>query len=70
VGRKADAAASRQATADAVSAEADSRRSAVEGVNLDQELISLTTYQQAFNASARLIQASRDMYDILMGMME
>ncbi len=69
LGRKADAAASRQATAEAVAAEANNRRSSVEGVNLDQELISLTTYQQAFNASARLIQATRDMYDILMGMM-
>ena len=28
----------------------------------------MTTYQQAFNASARLIQAARDMYDTLLGM--
>ena len=28
----------------------------------------MTTYQQAFNASARLIQACKDMYDTLIGM--
>ena len=44
------------------------RRSSAEGVNLDQELISMTTYQQAFNAAARLVQASKDMYDVLIQM--
>lgn len=68
IGRKADAAASRQEVAEAVAAEADTRRSSAEGVNLDQELISMTTYQQAFNASARLVQASKDMYDTLLMM--
>ncbi|MCF8505989.1 MAG: flagellar hook-associated protein FlgK [Caulobacter sp.] len=68
IARKADAAASRQTIAEAVASEADTRRSSAEGVNLDQELISMTTYQQAFNASARLVQASKDMYDILMTM--
>jgi len=28
----------------------------------------MTTYQQAFNASARMVQAAKDMYDILLGM--
>lgn len=65
IARKADAAASRQTIAEAVASEADTRRSSAEGVNLDQELISMTTYQQAFNASARLVQASKDMYDVL-----
>jgi len=70
IARKADAAASRQTIAEAVASEADTRRSSAEGVNLDQELISMTTYQQAFNASARLVQASKDMYDILMTMVK
>ena len=69
IARKADAAASRLTIADAVGAEADTRRSSAEGVNLDQELISMTTYQQAFNASARLVQASKDMYEALLLMM-
>ncbi|MFZ4605569.1 MAG: flagellar hook-associated protein FlgK [Caulobacter sp.] len=68
VARKADAATSRQSIAEAVASEADTRRSSAEGVNLDQELISMTTYQQAFNASARLVQASKDMYDTLLTM--
>lgn len=68
IARKADAAASRQTVAEAVASEADSRRASAEGVNLDQELISMTTYQQAFNASARLVQASKDMYDTLLTM--
>ncbi|MBX3481146.1 MAG: flagellar hook-associated protein FlgK [Caulobacter sp.] len=69
IGRRADAAASRRDTAQAVAAEATSRRASVEGVNLDEELISMTTYQQAFNASARVVQASKDMFDILVGML-
>jgi flagellar hook-associated protein 1 FlgK len=36
-------------------------------VNIDQEMISLTTYQQAYSASARLIQAAQDMFTALMG---
>lgn len=69
VGRRAEAAISRRDTAQAVAAEATERRASVEGVNLDEELIAMTTYQQAFNASARVIQASKDMYDVLLGMM-
>jgi flagellar hook-associated protein 1 FlgK len=30
--------------------------------------VNLTTYQQAFNASARMIQATKDMFDVLTGM--
>ena len=48
--------------------EADSQRQSAEGVNLDEELINMTTYQQAYNASARLIQAAKDMYDVLTNM--
>lgn len=68
IGRRADAAASRQESAQAVAEEASARRASVEGVNLDEELISMTTYQQAFNASARIVQASKDLYDTLLAM--
>lgn len=68
IARKANQAQSEQDAADAVANEAAARRSSVEGVNLDQELIQLTTYQQAYNASARMIQAVNDMYDVLLGM--
>ena len=68
IGGKAAAAKNRMETASALYAEAGSRQTAQEGVNLDEELVLMTTYQQAFNASARLIQAAKDMYDTLMGM--
>ncbi|MBU3970263.1 MAG: flagellar hook-associated protein FlgK [Alphaproteobacteria bacterium] len=68
IGGKAAAAKNRKETADALYTEAGARQTAHEGVNLDEELVLMTTYQQAFNASARLIQAAKDMYDTLMGM--
>lgn len=68
IGGKAQAAKSRQESALALATEADARQQNYEGVNLDEELVLMTTYQQAFNASARLIQAASDMYDTLLGM--
>jgi flagellar hook-associated protein 1 FlgK len=70
LGRRAGAAETAKESANAVKAEADNRRSSYEGVNTDEELIKLTTYQQAFNASARLIQASNDLYDTLLSMVD
>ena len=68
IGGKAAAAKNRNDTASALATEASARQTAYEGVNLDEELVLMTTYQQAFNASARLIQAAKDMYDTLLGM--
>jgi flagellar hook-associated protein 1 FlgK len=68
IGGRAAAAENRKETAEALYAEASARQTAHEGVNLDEELVLMTTYQQAFNASARLIQAVKDMYDTLLGM--
>lgn len=42
------------------------RRSAVEGVNLDEELSNMMIYQQAYNASARLMTTVQQMYDTLL----
>ncbi|ADL00761.1 flagellar hook-associated protein FlgK [Brevundimonas subvibrioides] len=68
IGGTAASAKTRQQSAQALATEADARQSNYEGVNLDEELVLMTTYQQAFNASARLIQAAQDMYDTLLGM--
>ncbi|WP_420478777.1 flagellar hook-associated protein FlgK [Brevundimonas sp. FT23028] len=68
IGGKATASKNRKETSEALYTEATARRTAFEGVNLDEELVLMTTYQQAFNASARLIQAARDMYDTILGM--
>ena len=68
VGRQAQAAATRASSSEAVANEAMSRRQSVEGVNVDEELVNLTTYQQAFNASARMIQAAKELFDVLTNM--
>jgi flagellar hook-associated protein 1 FlgK len=66
VAQAATTAASNSSNAKAISAEAGNRRSSVEGVNLDEELTNLTTYQQSYNASARLIQAASNLFQILL----
>ncbi|WP_309644645.1 flagellar hook-associated protein FlgK [Phenylobacterium sp.] len=68
IGRQAQGADTRKQSAESVSNEAIARRDSVEGVNIDEELVRLTTYQQAFNASARMIQAAKDMFDVLTNM--
>jgi flagellar hook-associated protein 1 FlgK len=66
IGRAAAAADTKKASAEAVATEATNRRQSVEGVNLDEELVNLTTYQQAYSASARMIQATKDLFDVLL----
>ena len=68
IGGRATSSKNRKETSAALYTEATSRQTGYEGVNLDEELVLMTTYQQAFNASARLIQAAKDMYDTLLGM--
>ncbi len=68
IGRRAQAADTRKQSADSVATEATARRQSVEGVNLDEELVRLTTYQQAFNASARMVQAAKELFDVLTNM--
>jgi flagellar hook-associated protein 1 FlgK len=68
VGRQAAAAATRKQSSESVATEATARRQSVEGVNIDEELVRLTTYQQAFNASARMIQATKELFDVLTNM--
>jgi flagellar hook-associated protein 1 FlgK len=52
--------------AQAVATAASDRRSQVEGVSLDDELLKMTTYQNAYAASARVIQAATEMFDVLL----
>jgi flagellar hook-associated protein 1 FlgK len=68
VGRRSNAAEREKSSALAVQAEAVERRASVEGVNLEEELVALTTYQQSFNAASRLIQAAKEMSDTLLQM--
>lgn len=66
IGSMASNASNSNQSAQALLTQATAQRSAAEGVNLDNELVNLTTYQQSYNACARLIQASKDMYDTLL----
>jgi flagellar hook-associated protein 1 FlgK len=68
IANKASAADSAKSMASTVATNATSALSSVEGVSIDQELINLTTYQQAYNASARMVQAANDLYTTLLNM--
>ncbi len=46
--------------ANSVKTEVESRRSSVEGVNLDEELSNMIVYQQAYNAAARLVTVAKE----------
>ncbi len=67
-GRRASTAERTRDAAETLRAEADARRAGVEGVNIDEELVKLTAYQQSFNASARLIQAAQEMSETLLSL--
>jgi len=45
--------------------EAQSRAANVSGVSLDEELTNMTTYQQAYGASARVLSVVQQLYDTL-----
>lgn len=67
-GVRAEALASAKTAAESVRQEVKDRRMSEEGVNLDEELVKMTTYQQAFSAASRMIQTAKDMYDIVLQM--
>jgi flagellar hook-associated protein 1 FlgK len=49
-----------------ITTEVESRRSSIEGVNLDEELSNMVVYQQAYNAAARLVTVAKELYDALL----
>lgn len=51
---------------DALKEDAKLRRDSVSGVNLDEEAINLTRFQQAYQASAQVIAAADDMFQTLL----
>jgi flagellar hook-associated protein 1 FlgK len=67
-GVRAEALDAAKAAAESVRDEVKERRAGEEGVNLDEELVKMTTYQQAYAAASRMITAARDMYDIVLNM--
>lgn len=65
-GERAAAAERTRDGAVALSEEAISRRISIEGVNLDEELVRLTQFQQSYAAAARLIQAADELLQTLL----
>lgn len=60
----------KQVTSDALNSIASAARIALDqqsGVDLDQEAANLVRYQQAFQASGRVMQAASDIFDTLLG---
>jgi flagellar hook-associated protein 1 FlgK len=45
------------------------QKSSISGVNLDEEAANLVKYQQLYNASSKLMQTGRQMFDTLLGML-
>lgn len=68
VGTRAARAERAADAAQSVKQSADQKRMDVEGVNMDEELANMILYQQAYNAAARMIQASSEMTDVLLNM--
>lgn len=67
-GVRAEALDAAKSAAESVRDEVKQRRMGEEGVNLDEELVKMTTYQQAYAAASRMITAAKDLYDIILGM--
>jgi flagellar hook-associated protein 1 FlgK len=67
-GVRAEAMDAARAAAESVREEVKTRRMSEEGVNLDEELVKMTVYQQAYAAASRLIQAAKDLFDITLQM--
>ncbi|MEJ0041212.1 MAG: flagellar basal body rod C-terminal domain-containing protein [Rhizomicrobium sp.] len=66
VATRGSAATANQTAQDDRFQEAQSRQSANSGVNLDEELTNMMTYQQAYSAGARMLSVVQQLYDTLL----
>lgn len=66
VGSRAARAESEAGSAQVLRDTAAQKRLDVEGVNLDEELASMTMFQTSYNASARMMQAAKEMTETLL----
>src|SRR5579859_315655 len=69
IGRDAATASDQSTSATAVQTAANAKLQSVQGVSIDEELVNLTTYQSAYSANARLIQATKDVLDSLLAIL-
>ncbi len=66
VATKSQAASTNATTQGDRLSEAQARQSSTSGVNLDEELSNMMTYQQAYSAGARMLSVVQQLYDTLM----
>jgi flagellar hook-associated protein 1 FlgK len=66
VATQGSAATANQTAQDDRLQEAQTRQSATSGVNLDEELTNMMTYQQAYSAGARMLSVVQQLYDTLL----
>lgn len=68
VATRSDTAQSNQTAQDDRLQEAQQRQSSTSGVNLDEELSNMMTYQKAYSAGARMLSVADTLYDTLLQM--
>ena len=52
-----------------ITAQVDAARESVAGVNIDEEMTNMLSYQHAYSAAGRLVTASDEMLDVLINRM-
>jgi flagellar hook-associated protein 1 FlgK len=67
IGNKASSARIDKEAAQSILTQTQSRLDSISGVNLDEEAANLLQYEQAYNASARVIAIARSLFDSLLG---
>jgi len=65
IGAKLSQAQTAQTTQKAVLTQAQSARDSVSGVNLDNELANMIKYQQAYQASSKIVSTAMQLFDYL-----
>jgi flagellar hook-associated protein 1 FlgK len=69
IGSDVRAAEDAAAIHDSLASQADLRRQSVSGVSIDEELVKLIQFQNAYSAAARVITAADELYETVIGMM-
>jgi flagellar hook-associated protein 1 len=69
VGSDVRAARDGAAISETLASQADTRRMSVSGVSIDEELVNLIQFQNAYSAAARVITAVDEMFETVIGMM-
>jgi len=65
IGVRAQSASYASQVSSSIATTAEQNRTAVSGVNLDEEASKLLQYQQAYQASAKMVQVAQSIFDTL-----